>query len=107
MSKDAKQKREVSKGVSLKIGNRIFPKGILQIVRFVARKSRFACLYMFLKHIFVLVFGTIPEHFSSALFIGAGRDECAMFGLLEPGLVPWFGCILACIACVCEVSNFG
>ena len=62
-------------------------------VRFVAHKPRFACLYMFLKHIFVLVFGTIPEHYLSALFIGAGRDECAMFGLLEPGLV------LALVAC--------
>ena len=62
---------------------------------------------MFLKHIFVLVFGTIPEHYSSALFIGAGRDACAMFGLLEPGLVLGLVacgidlCMLhVCIACV-------
>ena len=27
------------------------------------------------------------RHDSRTLFIGAGRDECAMFGLLEPGLV--------------------
>ena len=44
------------------------------------------------------MFGTIPEHFSSALFIGAGRDECAMFGLLEPGLV--LG-LVACLALCC------
>ena len=74
-------------------------------MRFVARKPRFACLYMFLKHIFVLVFGTIPEYYSSALFIGAGRDECAMFGLLEPGLVLGLVaclCLCACCMCGCE-----
>ena len=71
-------------------------------MRFVARKPRFACLYMFLKHIFVLVFGTIPEHFSSALFIGAGRDECAMFGLLEPGVVlVWW--LVTLVACLCAL----
>ena len=73
-------------------------------MRFVARKPRFACLYMFLKHIFVLVFGTIPEHYSSALFIGAGRDECAMFGLCEPSVV--LGLVICCFglhvyACMC------
>ena len=77
-------------------------------MRFVAHKPRLACLYMFLKHIFVLVFGTIHR----TLFIGtihrAWRDECAMFGLFEPSLVPWFGCILGLIcmcACACVVSK--
>ena len=77
-----------------------------------ARKPRFACLYMFLKHIFVLVFGTIPEHYSSALSIGAWRDECTMFGLCEPivvlGLVAC-GFDLACLhvcACACEEQNW-
>ena len=64
---------------------------------------------MFLKHIFVLVFGTIPEHCSSALFIGAGRDECAMFGLCEPSVVLdlVICCMLiACVqVCLCEVSQ--
>ena len=67
-----------------------------------AHRSRFACLYMFLKHIFVLVFGTIPEYYSSALFIGAGRGECAVFGLLEPGLV--LGLVACCFdSCMCAL----
>ena len=57
-------------------------------------KPRFACLYMFLKYIFVLVFGTIPEHCSSALLFGAWRDECAMVGLLEPSVV--LGLVTCC-----------
>ena len=74
-------------------------------MRFVAHKPRFACLYMFLKHIFVLVFGTIPEHYSSALFIGAGRDECAMFGLCEPSVVlVWWLVTLVAYLCALLVG---
>ena len=40
---------------------------------------------------FVYVFKTYiyfgVRHDSRTLFIGAGRDACAMFGLLEPGVV--------------------
>ena len=55
---------------------------------------------MFLKHIFVLVFGTIPEHFSSALFIGAGRDACAMFGCLNQVWFLFGGLLLWLLTCV-------
>ena len=71
-------------------------------MRFVTHKPRLACLYMFLKHIFVLVFGTIPEHYSSALFIGAGRDECAMFGLCEPSVV--HGLVFCCMLIACGMA---
>ena len=49
------------------------------------------------------------EHYSSALFLGAWRIECAMFGLFEPSLVLGLVACLAlnCLyACVCGEPKF-
>ena len=65
-------------------------------------------IYIFETYICFGVRALFAEHYLSALFIGAWRDECAMFGLREPSLVLGLVACLAlfCMcACACVVSK--
>ena len=64
-------------------------------------------VYVFETYIRFGVRALFTEHYSSALFIGAWRVECAMFGLFEPSLVPWlFGCFCLVVSMhACVVSQ--
>ena len=57
-------------------------------------------LYVFKTYIRFGVQALFIEHYLSALFIGAWRVECAIFGCLEPSLVPCLVSCLTWIACV-------
>ena len=59
-------------------------------------------VYIFETYICFGVRALFTEHYSSVLFIGAWRVECAMFGLFEPSLVL---CLVACLALIARVCG--